>query len=105
MRLNKDVILENNFEDISKPRLQELLQKYDYKSIVVRFEGNISKIFDRFVQREQSVERHLGHVSNQCYPVNEPYSRKSSITLEQFENSVRSKGIDDFDMGGRVNSS
>lgn len=102
MKLGNPVILENNFENSSKPRLKELIKIYGYKVINIRFEGDISIIYDRFVRRDLSGERHLGHVTNECYPPEEPCDQVSTITLEKFEKMVISRGILGFDIGGEV---
>jgi len=102
MKLGNHVILENNFENNSKPRLKELIEIYGYRVINIRFEGDISTVYDRFVRRDLSPERHLGHVTNDCYPPKEHFNRVSTITLEDFEKMVISRGILGFDIGGDV---
>lgn len=102
MKIGVPVILENNFENGSKEKLIELIETYDYKVINIRFEGDISTIYDRFVKRDLSEERHIGHVTNQCYPPKEPFIRTTSLTLEDFEKMIISRGILDFDIGGDI---
>jgi predicted kinase len=102
MKLGNPVILENNFENVSKPRLTKLIEQYGYQLINIRFEGDISIIYDRFVQRDQSDKRHLGHVINDCYPPEGPVSRVTKMTLEDYRNMIISRGILDFDIGGDV---
>lgn len=102
MKLGHPIILENNFETSSKPRLKELIKIYDYQIINIRFEGDISIIYDRFVGRDLSDKRHFGHVTNECYPPKESCNRVSDITLEEFEKMVINRGILDFDVGGEI---
>lgn len=102
MKLNKPVILENNFENSSKLRLKELIQSYGYKVINVRFEGDIKAIYSRFVKRDLSPERHLGHVTNISYPSREPIERVTSMTLIDFKEMITSRGIINFDIGGEI---
>jgi predicted kinase len=102
MKIGVPVILENNFENSSKEKLIELIDTYGYKVINIRFEGDISKIYDRFVKRDLSEERHIGHVTNQCYPPVEPFIRTTALTLENFENMVVCRGIRDFDIGSDI---
>lgn len=100
MKIGALVILENNFENSSKPKLIEIIKKYNYQVINIRFEGDITVIFDRFVKRDRSDERHIGHVTNLCYPPVEPFIRTTALTLEDFQNMIESRGIRDFDIGG-----
>lgn len=102
MKLGHPIILENNFETSSKPRLEKIIKIYDYQIINIRFEGDISAIYDRFVRRDLSDERHFGHVTNECYPPKGSYNRVSTITLEEFKKMVVDRGILDFDVGGEV---
>ncbi|MDS0526719.1 ATP-binding protein [Clostridium sp. SHJSY1] len=102
MKLNKTVILENNFENISKKRLNMLIKTYNYEVINIRFQGEISVIYNRFVKRNHSKSRHLGHVINESYPPKGPVHNNSIITLKEFEEMIISRGILDFDIGGEV---
>lgn len=102
MKLGLTVILENNFETYSKPKLIELIQTYGYKPLTIRFEGDLTAIYERFLKRELSDERHLGHVTNECYPPKGPCNRESKITLDEFGQSLMSRGMLDFDIGGEI---
>lgn len=99
MKLGVPVILESNFENNSKNKLIELIDTYGYNVVNIRFEGDIAKIYDRFVKRDLSEERHIGHVTNECYPPKETFVRSTALTLEDFEKAMISRGICDFDIG------
>lgn len=102
MKLGNTVILENNFENISKQRLNMLVKTYDYEVINIRFEGDISVIYDRFIKRNHSKSRHLGHITNESYPLNEHVNEISTITFKEFEEMIVSRGMIDFNIGGEL---
>lgn len=102
MKLNNTVILENNFENISKKRLNVLVKTYNYEVINIRFQGDISIIYDRFVKRNNSKSRHLGHVINEEYPPKGPVHKNIVMTLKEFQDMIISRGMLDFDIGGEV---
>ena len=63
--------------------------------------GNVKMIYQRFLQRDLSPQRHRGHVVNTCYP--EPPGEKPPyvpITLEQYVAGFAGRGMDRFDVGG-----
>ena len=64
MKVGKTLIAESNFIKESVPIIKNLLNKYDYKSITIRFEGDLHTLHSRFLEREYSSERHMGLVSN-----------------------------------------
>ena len=64
----QSVILENNFEDTSREGLAALLAACPCEVITVHMTGDLRAIYARFAQRDQSPERHRGHVVNDCYP-------------------------------------
>lgn len=103
MRTNKQIILENNFENISKPKLQELINKYHYTPITVLFDGDIKTIYNRFIERDNSPTRHRGHVVNTEYPeslhnkVNPP-----QIEFEDFQKNFEKRGTRNFNIGDDV---
>jgi predicted kinase len=60
MRTSQPVIFESNFIKLSGDIFQPMVQKYGYKVINVRFDGDPEVICKRFVEREISGERHPG---------------------------------------------
>lgn len=96
----QSVILENNFENASKPGLLALLEKYRCPVVTVALTGNLEVIYKRFLARDASLQRHRGHVVNTCYP--EPEGAKPPyvpITLERFAKSCHDRGMDTFTVG------
>lgn len=103
MRTSKLIILENNFENISKPKLQNLIDKYHYSPITVLFDGDIKTIYNRFIERDNSPARHRGHVVNTEYP--ESTNRNDiapQIKFEDFQRTFEERGIRHFNISGDV---
>ena len=69
--------------------------------VLRRLTGDPAVIYRRFLERDQSPQRHRGHVVNTGYP--EPPGRRplaAPITLEQFVAGFQARGMGDFDPGG-----
>ena len=62
-------ILENNFEEVSKPGLLALLERCQCQAVTVFLTGEPEALYRRFLQRDRSPQRHRGHVVNTQYPV------------------------------------
>lgn len=77
MKVKQPFILENNFENVSRDGLMKLLDQYDYKAITITLTGDYRSIYQRFLQRNDSPERHRGHVVNDCYPEENRGKRKT----------------------------
>lgn len=83
MKVGMSVIAESNFVKESIPFIKNLLEKYEYKSITVRFEGDLHTLHKRFLQRECSGKRHEGLVSNGVFDDFENFE-KTSIKANEF---------------------
>ena len=100
MKNNQPFILENNFEKISREPLIEILERYSYTAITVTLTGNYSKIYERFVERNNSLDRHRGHVVNDCYPEKTPNKDVKPISYENFVSGIIDRGMDSFVANG-----
>lgn len=100
MKNNQPFILENNFEKISREPLIEILERYSYTAITVTLTGNYSKIYERFVERNNSPDRHRGHVVNDCYPEKAPNKNVKPISYENFVSGIIDRGMDSFVANG-----
>ncbi len=101
----QSVILENNFEEIVKPKLLELICKYDCKVITIRVGGDIETILRRFIERESSPERHRGHVINTQYPEvdgEKDTIAERGISAADFEAAAQRRGMLDFAIGDLI---
>lgn len=100
MKNNQPFILENNFEKISREPLLEILERYSYTAITVTLTGNYSKIYERFVERNDSPDRHRGHVVNDRYPEKTPNKDVKPISYENFVNGIIDREMDSFVANG-----
>ena len=103
LEIGLPVILENNFENISKPGLQELIEKYVCKTITVRFQTQMNVLAERFRVRDESPERHRGHVLNTQYPeVNPPSGSETAVDYYsgEYYAAMQKRGMDTFTIGG-----
>ncbi len=101
LTLGQSVILENNFENDSKPGLLALLEKHSCPTVTVVLTGDHEVVYRRFLARDSSPQRHRGHVVNTCFP--EPEGEKRTyapISLEKFVEGFRQRGMDTFTVGG-----
>lgn len=100
MKRRQSFILENNFENVSKEGLLEILEKYSYKAITVTLTGDYEKIYQRFLKRNDSPDRHRGHVVNNCYPEKIQNNFVAPIPYESFVNGIVNRGMDSFVANG-----
>ena len=100
MQRQQPFILENNFENTGAEEVLSLLARHRYQAVTVTLTGDYRRIYERFLAREQSPERHLGHVVNDCYPPKGPVSAAEPISFERFCEGIRYRGMDTFTAGG-----
>ncbi len=84
MRAGLPMVVESNFVKESVPILKNLLDKYGYKRVTVRFESDLKVLHERFLKREYSSERHEGLVSNGTFDDFE-YFKKVAIESREFK--------------------
>ncbi len=102
MQCHKSFILENNFEASSRQGLIQLLERYGYRVLTLRLTGDYARIYERFIQRENSPLRHPGHVTNSRYSKEEGAAQSPTITLEQFISGIQAREMDSFCIGDQV---
>ena len=104
MRVNKPFILENNFENISRDGILNLLEKYSYTAITISLTGDYGKIYQRFLERNVSPGRHRGHVVNDQYPEKQIRTidelKAVAPSYEDFVNAIAERGMDRFCANG-----
>lgn len=100
MRSRQPFILENNFENISRDGLLDILEKYSYKAITITLTGDYEKIYQRFLERNDSPERHRGHVVNDRYPELKRNNGMQPIPYENFVSGIVNRGMDKFVANG-----
>ncbi len=104
MKAGQPFILENNFEHISKDGIESLLKEYRYPALTVTLTGDYRVIYQRFLERNISPQRHKGHVLNDCYPQEREHSaeelRAASISYEDYLYGITHRGFDTFSVDG-----
>lgn len=105
MKAGQPFILENNFEYSSEQGIKNLLEKYQYPVLTITLTGDYKVIYQRFLERESSPDRHRGHVVNDCYPekkkVGLKEERAASISYEDYVYGIEQRGFEAFLVGGR----
>ena len=100
LELGKPIILENNFEHLSKPGLIKLVDKYKCRTIMVRFHTEKKILSERFVIRDASPERHRGHIINSQYPeIPGGHSEYMVTNPESYFTVMEGRGMDTFSIG------
>lgn len=105
MKTGQPFILENNFEYSSENGMKSLLEKYQYSALTIILTGDYKVIYQRFLERESSPDRHRGHVVNDCYPEKKENNLKTAnaktISYENFVRGIEQRGFDAFYVDGR----
>lgn len=100
MKAGQPFILENNFEYSSEQGIKSLIEKYQYSVLTVTLTGDYKVIYQRFLKRENSPDRHRGHVVNDCYPEKKENNLKTlkakTISYENFVCGIEKRGFDAF---------
>lgn len=105
MKAGQAFILENNFEYLSQHGINNLLEKYQYPVLTIMLTGDYKVLYQRFLKRESSPDRHRGHVVNDCYPEKKKNNSKelkaTSISYENYVHGIEQRGFDAFWVEGR----
>lgn len=104
MKAGQSFILENNFEYSSEHVIKNLFKKYHYSVLTIKLTGDYKVIYQRFLERESSPDRHRGHVVNDCYPEKKESNPKelksTSISYENYVHGIEHRGFDAFLVDG-----
>lgn len=100
MKNGHPFLLENNFEKLSEKGLFSILEKYSFQAITITLTGDYRKIYERFLKRNNSPDRHRGHVVNECYPEKEPGGIAEPISYKRFVEGIAARGMDSFTAAG-----
>lgn len=102
LAVGQSVMLESNFESDDREQLEALSARCGARVMTLRLSAGEDTLYERFVKREQSPKRHLGHVRNDHYPPrNEEERRRPTEFPDQaaFLAGTRNRGMLDFTMG------
>ena len=100
LKVGQSLLLENNFESASRAGLLRLLDAYHAHALTIRVTGEYRVIYERFVRRDRSSQRHRGHVVNDRYPEESPGREAPVLSYEAFVEGIEQRGMADFDAGG-----
>jgi predicted kinase len=102
LEIGQPVILENNFENASKPGLCRLIEKHTCKTVTVKFFAEANVLAKRFMLRDKSPERHRGHVINTQYPEPEGAGdiKPEPFNPDIYFSAMKERGMDIFSIGG-----
>lgn len=78
MKIGMAFIIESNFTSNSSIQIQELIEKYHYKCIVIKFDADMRILHERFLEREKRIERHPGLVAEGVFDDFEKFKEVSS---------------------------
>ncbi|MBD5550359.1 MAG: AAA family ATPase [Lachnospiraceae bacterium] len=105
MKAGQSFILENNFEYSSEHGIKNLLEKYQYSVLTITLTGDYKVIYQRFLKRESSPDRHRGHVVNDCYPEKKERNpnelKTTSVSYENYVHGIQQRGFDAFLIGDK----
>ena len=86
--------------EIESRIMEKILEKYSYTAITVTLTGNYLEIYRRFVERNNSPDRHRGHVVNDGYPEKNPGGPVCPVPYEDFVKGITDRGMDRFAANG-----
>ena len=96
----QSLILVNNFRKDAEPAVEKLLQKYRCSCLLVFFGGDCDVFYQRYVERDNRGERHLGHVLQVHYPPWPGDALTHTMTREEFAEKFENLGMQDFHVEG-----
>ena len=100
MFCGRQFIMENNFENVSRKGLLDILDRHDCQALTVTLTGDYQIIYHRFLARNQSLDRHRGHIVNTQYPEITPSASPAEITFADFTAGIAARGMDTFSANG-----
>lgn len=78
MKTGSPCIIESNFTNDSAIKIKALLEKYQYESIVIKFDADMKVLHQRFLEREKTSERHPGLIANGTFDNFEKFEEVSN---------------------------
>ncbi len=93
------VILESNFEARDEARFKALAERVKAHAVTVLVDAETDTLYERFVARETSPDRHRGHTACDAYPSATAKPLADVLTREAFERSIEVRGMRRFVVG------
>lgn len=103
LKTGNSLIIDNNFDDISTEKVNDLITRYNCKCITVFLGGNNDVFYKRYIDRDNSHLRHLGHSVQDHYPLFYGESIEYEMSREEFAEKFERRGIGAFRcVGNRI---
>ena len=101
----QSLIVVNNFRKDAEPAVEAMLKKHNCSCVFVFFGGNGDVFYQRYVERDNRGERHLGHVLQEHYPPLPGDALTHTMTREEFAEKFEKLGMHEFHVEGvrRIN--
>ena len=98
---DQPLIVDNNFDEESAAELGRLIESHGIDCATVFMTGDPETLYRRYVARDASHKRHLGHAMQTHYPPHEGESTEFSMTREEFNERFFRRKMDRMSWGGR----
>lgn len=96
----QSLIMVNNFRKDAEPQVEALLKKYDCNCLFIFFGGDGDVFYQRYVDRDNKGQRHLGHVVQEHYPPRPGDPVTHTMTREEFADKFEKLGMNEFHVEG-----
>lgn len=100
LECGQSLILVNNFRKDAKETVENLLHRHACRCAFVFFGGDGDVFYQRYVDRDNRGERHLGHVLQEHYPPWPGDALTHTMTREEFAEKFEKLGMQEFSIDG-----
>ena len=97
LQRGENVIVDNNFDDLSAGKLEQLLARYSPATAVVELAGDPEVFYQRYVARDGAARRHIGHALQDHYPLRPGETFRFSMSYEEYRHIFIDRGMDRAD--------
>ena len=92
-------VIVNNFRTDFEEEVRRITDRKDVNALTVFFSGDSDVFYQRYVDRDLRLARHLGHALQEHYPPREGDPETYAMTREEFREKFEALGMDSFDAG------
>ena len=96
----QSLIMVNNFRKDAEMQVEALLKKHSCPCLFIFFGGDGDVFYQRYVERDNRGERHLGHVVQEHYPPDPGDPVTHTMTREEFAEKFEKLGMNEFHVEG-----
>lgn len=100
MKAGQSMIVDNNFDEPSGNKLNQLLKDNRCNVVTVFMNGDPQVLYERYVLRDRLGLRHLGHAMQNHYPPLEGENTAFHMTREGFDQLFLGRGMDRLSWDG-----